>query len=130
MIISTRENSKESTNRSININTRNVSHNLSSNENEYVYPDLNHLLACINGCHSHTTIATTAFIEVFKEEINDGSILSGDYIVYSRSSNHSKKSLDKYRIEFLHKFCIDKFDYRLNAKEGWSQCVEAINKII
>ena len=86
------------------------------------------MLASINGCRSHTTIATTAFIEVFKEEINDGSILSGDYNVYGRSSNQNKKSLDKYKIEFLRKFCIDKFDNGLNAKEGWSQCVEAINK--
>ena len=57
--------------------------------------------------------AQYCFIELFKDEIDSGEILTGDYNLYGRAPNGSNKKmmpLNIEKIEYLRKFLADKYE--------------------
>jgi hypothetical protein len=93
--------------------------------------DYQRLMAVTSKHTDITRIATAAFTEFWKVEIDTGMFSKGDYNVYGiapKGSAARKFSLDPQRVIMLQNFVMDKMPSGVDKEATWKKCVSAIHK--
>jgi hypothetical protein len=93
--------------------------------------DYQRLMAVTSKHTDITRISTAAFMEFWREEIDNGMFAKGEYNVYGlapKGSNARKYCLDPQRVITLQNFVMDKMPSGVDKEATWKQCVRAIHK--
>jgi hypothetical protein len=93
--------------------------------------DYQRLMAVTSKQTDITRIATAAFTEFWKVEIDTGMLSKADYNVYGiapKGSAARKFSLDPQRVIMLQNFVMDKMPSGVDKEATWKKCVSAIHK--
>ena len=93
--------------------------------------DYQRLMAVTSKHTDITRIATAAFMEFWREELDNGMFAKGDYNVYGvapKGSTARKYCLDPQRVIMLQSFVMDKMLSGVDKEATWKKCVSAIHK--